>query len=119
VSIKVGEIGRDLYVGTSFDLSSNTELIINFTSPDGSVSFSKAKADGVTAPAVDSPALPSSGDFSGGVLPANTYMMYTTDGTEFVDGGHGGWEICTTYQDATPKRFYGDDTTLLIAEACG
>jgi hypothetical protein len=118
MTIKVGEVGRDLYVGTTFDLSSNTELIIRFTSPDGAVKFNKDTSDGVTAPATPSPSLPASGDFSGGVLPADTYMLYTTDGTEFTTGGAGNWTICANYQDATPKSFDGDDTTLVIGEAC-
>lgn len=116
--IKNGEVGRDLYVGTTFDLSSNTELTIRFTSPDGTIKFDKTTADGITAPASPSPALPESGDFSGGILPANTYMLYTTDGTEFTLGGDGNWNICTNYQDGTPKSFDGDDTTLVISPAC-
>lgn len=113
MSIKVGEIGRDIYVGTSFDLSANTELTIKFTSPSGTIIVTKTSADGVTAPAVDSPALPGVG-----VFPANTYMLYTTQAGDFDSGGVGDWTVCTVYDDATPKKYFGDDTTLTIEEAC-
>jgi len=117
MTIRDGEIGRDYFVSTTFDLSAFTELTIRFTSPDGTISFSKTTADGVSAPAVPSPAIPDLG-----ILPASTYMKYTTDGTEFIaggtPGGKGDWTVCTEYQDATPKLFYGDDTTLIVGESC-
>lgn len=109
MTIKAGEIGRNLYVGTQFDLSSNTGLKIKATSPTGVV---KEFTDpDVTAPGVDSPSLPDVG-----ALPANTYMLYVTTGTDFDEEGD--WTICTQYDDATPKTFFGDDTTLTIGEAC-
>ena len=115
--MKKGDIGRPLYVATSFDLSANTNLEIKFTSPDGLTKFTKSKLlDGVTAPAVDSPSLPATDNFSGGVLPASTYMLYTTDGTEF--DADGDWQICTAYTDGTPKYYQGDDGILTIDPAC-
>ena len=78
----------------------------------------KDKMVAQAAPATPSPSLPASGDFSGGILAADTYMKYTTDGTEFTTGGAGNWTICTNYQDATPKSYDGLPTTLVIGEAC-
>lgn len=113
MSIKTGEIGKSLYVGTGFNLNAApfTELTIKFTSPDGAITFSRSTADGVTAPAVDSPVLDNVG-----VLPADTYMLYMTQASDFaVDGS---WNICTEYQDAAPSLFYGDDTLLDIEASC-
>ena len=121
MSIKVGDIGRPIYVPTSFDLSSNTELEIKFTSPDGQTKFSKTKtSDGVTAPAVPSPALPADTEtgFPGGVFAANTYMLYTTIAGDFDTGGDGLWSVCANYTDATPKFYQGDDGLLSIDPAC-
>ena len=112
MSIKVGEVGRDLYIATDFDLSGNTDLKIKFTSPD------EATVVEVTNPAVTAPAVPSPDLPLIGILAANTYMKYTTDGTEFTAGGDGTWTVCVTYEDATPKKFFGDDGPLLIGEAC-
>lgn len=109
MSIKSTEVGRDLYVGTTFDLSSNTSLKIKATSPTGVV-IEFTNPD-VTAPAVPSPSLPGVG-----ILPADTYMLYTTTAISFIESGD--WTICVEYQDATPKTFFGDDTLLVIGEAC-
>lgn len=121
MTIIQGDIGRPIYVPTTFDLSSNTELEIKFTSPDGTVKFTKNKTvDGVSAPAVDSPALPANTNtgFSGGVFPANTYMLYTTVGGEFSHES-GLWPLCTAYTDAT-KYYQSDppDGLLEVNEAC-
>lgn len=114
MSIKVGEIGKSLYVGTTFDLNAApfTVLKLKFTSPDGNTTFERDNtSDGITAPAVDSPSLDNVG-----VLPANTYMLYKTQEADFaVDGD---WKVCAEYQDAVPSKFFGDDTVVTIEEAC-
>ena len=114
MTIKVGEVGKSLYVGTTFDMNAApfTVLELKFTSPDGTITFSRTDSgDGITAPAVDSPALPNVG-----VLPANTYMLYLTQAGDFtVDGD---WQVCAEYQDAAPSIFFGDDTVLTIGKAC-
>lgn len=115
MSIKIGEIGREYYISTAFDLSSFSELAIKFTSPSGE-SFEKLTADGVSAPSAPSPALPAGGGFAGGVMPADTYILYITDGTEFDEAGD--WTVCVRYEDATPKKFFGDDAVLTILSAC-
>ncbi len=113
MSVKVGEVGKSIYVGTTFDLNAApfTELTLNFTSPDGTITFSRTTADGITAPAVDSPALETTG-----VLPANTYALYLTQASDFTVAGN--WNICLTYEDALPSLFYGDDAVLPVEEGC-
>jgi len=113
MSTKVGEIGRDIFIGTGFNLSAATELTIRFTNPDGTVKFDRDSSDGVTAPPADSPDIPDIGVFIG-----NTYMKYTTVAADFDAGGPGDWVVCVNYQDATPKSYDGDDTILNIGEAC-
>tara|TARA_R110000744_G_scaffold147450_1_gene260406 strand:+ start:145 stop:492 length:348 start_codon:yes stop_codon:yes gene_type:complete len=113
MSIKVGEIGKDLYVGTSFDMNAApfTSLALNFISPDGTVTFTRTSAaNNITAPNVTSPALPNVGN-----LPANTYMLYKTQAVDFAVDGN--WTVSTQYEDAT-SLFYGD-TTILVIEPNG
>lgn len=112
MSIKVGEIGKALYVGTTFNLNAApfTELTLNFVSPDGTITFSRTTADGITAPAVDSPALDSTG-----VLPANTYMLYLTQASDFTVAGD--WTVQAQYNDATPSEFFGCVAVLTILSA--
>jgi len=114
MSIKIGEIGKSLYVGTTFNLNAApfTVLKLKFTSPDGTITFTRDNtADGITAPNTDSPALDNVG-----VLPANTYMLYKTQETDFAIAGE--WTMCCEYQDAVPSKFFGDDTVITIEESC-
>ena len=114
MSIKVGEIGKSLYVGTAFNLNEApfTSLKLNFTSPDGQTKFTRNNVDdNLTAPNTDSPAIDNVG-----VLPANTYILYKTQELDFsVDGD---WKVCAEYQDAAPSKFFGDDTTITIEDSC-
>ena len=116
MSVKIGEIGKGIYLGTGSDLDLNdapfTALAIKFTSPDGIVTFTRTNPD-VTAPAVDSPSLENVG-----ILPANNYMLYLTQDGDFDLGGAGEWTVCTEYEDAAPSKFMGDDTTITIEEGC-
>jgi len=114
MTIKVGEIGKSLYVGTSLDLNAEpfTLLKLKFTSPDGNTTFERdSDSDGITAPAVDSPSLDNVG-----VLSANTYMLYKTQELDFTVAGD--WTVCAEYQDAVPSKFFGDDSVLTIEESC-
>lgn len=113
MTIKIGEVGKTLYVGTTFDLNAApfTVLTINFTSPDGSVTFQRTSPE-VQAPTVDSPPLPNVG-----VLPANTYMTYLTQASDFDTAGE--WTVCCRYEDAAPSLFDGSDAILVIEDGCG
>ena len=117
MTVKIGEIGKTIFLGTGDDLDLNsapfTELTINFTNPDGTVKFARTTADGVAAPAIASPDLDNVG-----ILPANKYMTYQTKAGDFDTGGVGDWTVCTEYQDAVPSLFSGNDTTITIQAAC-
>ncbi len=113
MTIRVGEIGKELYVGTDFDLSSNTELTIKFESPDSETVFERTKtSDGITAPAVDSPSIPGVG-----ILLANTYMLYETQALDFIAGA-GEWCISARYTEGSSKFYIGAPATLVISAEC-
>ena len=121
MTIKYGEIGKGIYVNASEDISAFTELTLKFTL--GSQTFTRTSADGVSAPNVNSPALPPdpASGFPGGVLPANTYALYTTAATDWGPTAFdqaGNWTICLTYEDAAPTLLHGDDSILTITEGC-
>jgi len=103
-----GEIGKDIYVDANYDVNAApfTELTLTFTLGDQTVT--RDTSDGVTAPAVDSPALPANPDnnFPGGVLEANTYVVYRTQASDWGPTAFdqpGEWKTCLTYEDATPR----------------
>lgn len=108
-SIKVGELGKLFNYGTQFDLSSNTELTLKFTSPTD-VKFSLTK----TGTRVTAPATASAEGFE-----ANTYMQIATLITDFTESGT--WTVCGTYANtgaSPPESFDGNDATFTIGEAC-
>tara|TARA_R110000851_G_scaffold329263_1_gene500988 strand:- start:776 stop:1126 length:351 start_codon:yes stop_codon:yes gene_type:complete len=116
MSLKVTEVGKQFNYGTYFDLSGNTALDLKFKSPTGiEIIISNPR---VTAPSVD---LTTTIEQSDGAekqvtFPASTYMQFTTEATDFTESGI--WTVCGTYTDATPKIFYGDDTTFTVGAAC-
>ena len=111
MTIKAGEVGKTIYVGTTFDVNAApfTVISLTFTAPDGTTTFTRTDPL-VAAPAVDSPALPNVG-----VLPANTYLTYLTQASDFIAGD---WTVCSGYEDAVPSLFIGDETGFTVAEAC-
>lgn len=107
MSIKVGDVGKSLYVSSGqYNLSGNTSLTIETKKPDNTTG---PTLTGVTAPATNSPDIPGSGVFS-----ANLYGLYKTSGADFDVAGD--WQIRLVYQDATPKKFHGEFATLTIGE---
>lgn len=117
--ISVGESGRAVRILTNFDLSLSTDLVMKFTSPDGTIDFELNSSDGVIAPASDTAPLPPDNNFSGGVMPANHYMEYITDGAEFSVAGD--WMVCVRYINSLsdPDDIYvSADSTYTILEAC-
>lgn len=109
MGIKVGEVGKLFNYGTFFDLSSFTLLTLKFTSPLGTVTTLTSPTR-VSAPSVDVT------DNVLGTLPADTYMQITTEATDFTEVGT--WTVCGIYQDATPKKFDGDDATFEVEAGC-
>lgn len=111
MSVKIGEVGKLIYVGTGFDMSANTELGIRFVSPTDSIDFTRLSADGVTAPAVPSPSLPDIG-----VLAANEYLLYATQAIDFTVAGD--WCVNAQYTESTTKFYIGDNGTLTVEDPC-
>lgn len=101
--IRVAEVGKLFEAGAFFDLSGNTSMEIRLKDPDGVITT--IPTGRITAPGV------ASGDF-----PADTYMQFTTLATDFLKAG--AWEVCTIYDDATPKEFFSATGTFEILEGC-
>lgn len=73
MSLTVGEVGKDFYVATGFDMSANTDLEIVFIKPDGTT-ITKSKTGGEVALGIVD------GTFPGvGAVLANEYMIYVTE----------------------------------------
>ncbi len=119
MTVKIGEIGKTIFIGTGDDLDLNdapfTVISLKFTSPDGLTTFTRSNppliSEVVAAPAVASPSLENVG-----ILPANKYITYLTQAADFNAVGQ--WTVCSGYQDAAPSLFSGDDTTITVEEAC-
>ena len=106
--LKVGEIGKILQVGSSFDLSANTDLKLEFTKPD-QTTLIVDKAGGVSAPITGTTV-----DVNGvaTTFDANEYWQYATSSGDLDQPGT--WVLNGVYIDATPKEFCGDSFTFLV-----
>lgn len=98
MSLVEGEVGKIIRVAAGYDMSSNTELTLDFTLPNGT-EVQKLSADGVVLGAgVTDPDL--------GILAANEYVEYTTEvgflGTAGAGIHSGTWEVVLTYTNTTP-----------------
>ena len=111
MSLRVGEVGKTLRVHADYDVSANTQLTLVFTKPSGA-SVTKTKADGITAPAVDVVSDLVDDDGNAITFSANEYYEYDTE-SGFLDES-GTWQVYAQYDDATPKKFYGDTTTFQV-----
>ncbi len=115
MSIKQTEVGKIYAYSTLFDMSGNTELELKFTSPTGVVLVLTKSGGRVSAPAV--PLTTDVENPDGTISPQQTlsaseYMQITTIATDFLEEGV--YAVCGTYDDATPKRFFGYDASLTI-----
>lgn len=101
MSLDVGESNKIIRVAAYFDMSSNTELTLDFTLPDGTT-VQKVKADGVVLGAgVTDPDL--------GVLAANEYVEYPVEVGFLTLAGE--WKVILTYTNTatTPDQNYIGD----------
>lgn len=87
--LKVGESGQNkiLRVASGFDMSSYTELTLDFVLPDGTTA-QKTTADGVTLGAGVT-------DADLGVLAANEYVEYPIEALFLTQAGT--WSVSLTY----------------------
>lgn len=114
MSIRRGESNKIIRVSSNgYDMSSYTELKLNFTAPGGGTDFEAATADGVvlgTSNVVDADL---------GSLQANEYLEYPITATDFdVDGD---WIVCLEYQDNTTSPttiFLGEDKEFEVLPPC-
>jgi len=101
MSFRIGESGANkiLRVAAGFDMSSNTELTLDFTLPDGTTT-TKVKADGVslgTSPVTDPDV---------GLLAANEYVEFPI--SVGFHSQEGGWNVYLTYTNdaSTPDDVF-------------
>jgi len=110
MSLKKNETGKVLRVAAGFDMSSNTELTLDFTLPD-STTAQKTSADGVVIGAgVTDPDL--------GVLTANEYVEYPIE-TGFLSQT-GSWQVSLIYTNTTPTPddvYIGDCATFIVTDS--
>lgn len=107
MSIKVGDVGKSLYISSGqYNLSGNTSLSLETKKPDNTAG---PTLTGLTAPNTNSPDIPGSGIFN-----ANLYGLYKTTGNDFTVAGD--WQVRLVYQDGTPKKFHGDWAKLTVGE---
>ena len=92
MALRIGESGKNLNVNAGYDMSSQTELTLTFTKPDGTT-VSKATADGVALGAGET-------DPDLGLLTANYYVYYPIE-AGFLDQA-GTWCVYLTYTNTTP-----------------
>jgi len=110
MSIKEGEVGKLLILGSGgFDLSGNSELKVILVKPDGTV-IEKLKADGVSAPNVN---ITVDVDGVSTTFLANEYWQYPTEAGVMTPSGTT-WKTHGEYVDLTPKDFCGDETTFTV-----
>ncbi len=108
MTIKAGEIGKEFRYGTFFDLSTaGATFELTIKGPGVNVTVPNER---ITAPDTDST------DPIAGTFPANTYMQFLTVAEDFPVPGS--YTICGTYNDATPKTFFGDEAEFTVGEAC-
>lgn len=93
MTLRVGEYGVVLRLGTSYDVSSQTELTLDFTAPSGATK-TKATADGV---AVETGSVST----TQGTFAANESVKYTLADGDIDEAGS--WSVQLTYEDATKK----------------
>lgn len=102
MSLRVGESGANkiIRVAAGFDMSSYTELRIDFTLPDGTTTSFKTTADGVVLGTVNVT------DDDLGPLLANEYVEYPVEAGFLTQGGT--WNEYLTYTNtaSTPDDIF-------------
>lgn len=119
MSLKATEVGKIFTYGTFYDLSTaGATFELKLIGPNGTVIVPDGR---ITAPAIDKVVEieQEDGKFTQTTFPANTYMEFSTLATDFpVAGTYDEYTACGTYNDATPKTFYGDVAHFSVGAAC-
>lgn len=101
----VNEYGIIYYLGTSFDMSAYTALILTFTKPDGTTLVVQNPDVSIVAAPVTT---------TKGVFAANTYFKYT-----FQDGDidqAGTWTVRGTYRESPTVQLFSTVDTFVVSE---
>lgn len=104
MAIKVGEGGKTVVIGTSYDMSSKTSLGVTIIAPTGGTDSTVADGD-ITL---------NSGTYDAGTLgtfAANESLQFDTTTSMFDVAGT--WSLYVTYVDSG-KTLYSDTFTLTI-----
>ena len=112
--ISTDESNKLFRVATNFDMSSSTDLQLDFTDPNGVVSTLTSS----TTPAVTAPAVAVT-DPDLGALSASEYMQFATISTSFTVAGT--WKVCPTYINTStnPDSIYeGSVVTFEVVAGC-
>ena len=98
MTLYVGDTNKTFRVNAGYDMSSNTELTLTFTKPDGTVVV-KASADGVVIGAGVT-------DADLGTILVNEYVEYPLE-SSFLDAA-GEWKVTLKYTNTatTPDSIY-------------
>jgi hypothetical protein len=109
VGLKVGESGKVIVIGTSFDMSSETSLQVNLIAPTG----------GTDSTVLDADITLNTGAYSGGgqSFDANESLQFDTTASMFDIAGS--WSAYVTYTSTTadPDDIYYSDTVTIPVEA--
>ena len=107
-NFKVGDIGRNILINANFDMSSNTDLQIEFTKPD-QTTLLVTSSEGVVAPSsnvtVDVAGTPTE-------FLANEYFLYPWASGDLDQAGT--WVGNGVYIEGATKRFCGDPVTFSV-----
>ena len=100
MSLKTGEVGKIFRVAAGFDLSSNTDLTLNFTLPDDTTT-TKTKGGGEVTLGTSNVT-----DSDLGALLANEYVEYDIESGFLSQAGE--WKVNLTYTNtaSTPDDIY-------------
>jgi hypothetical protein len=107
MSIKAAEVGKVIRYFTNYDMSAKTSLEIHIIGPEGTVTVDNSRIS-LSATPINDPDI--------GVMDANTYMIFSTEATDFPVAGE--YTICGVYNDATPRTYYGDKARIMVEEGC-
>lgn len=104
MGLKVGEGGKAVVIGTSYDMSSKTSLTVNLVAPTG----------GTDSTVADGSITLNTGTYDAGTLgtfAANESLQFDTTTSMFDIAGS--WSAYVTYVDSG-KTLYSDTFTLTI-----
>lgn len=107
-NMRVGESGKRLRFATSFDMSSNTALSMEFTKGDGSTA--------TVTPTLETSAVTMSIDGVSTSVLANESVYYDMTTTDLATGTEGTWTVDLTYTNtgATPDDIFKAKATFEV-----